>query len=151
MQFNMGRISHHYVNQLWKVFILVFEAQFSMTLEINVNTLSLNQGVAALMHFSVAFSKNSILGFCHLPIKHDPLNPKMAFLFGFEAPGRHRRHLQIGKLKFCSFVTSPLAPLACLTKIPGDPGRTVQPVGFPKNSKNTISQFVNDSYASQGP
>ena len=31
------------------------------------------------MHFSIAFSKNSILGFFHLPIKLDPLNPKMAF------------------------------------------------------------------------
>ena len=38
------------------------------------------------------------LGFCHLPIKLDPLNPKMAFLFGFGAPGRRRRHLQITKL-----------------------------------------------------
>ena len=31
--------------------------------------------------FSVAFSKNSILGFCHLSIKLDPLNPKMAFIW----------------------------------------------------------------------
>ena len=34
----------------------------------------------------------------------------MAF-FGFEAPGRRRRHLQIGKLGFCTFATSLLAPL----------------------------------------
>ena len=34
---------------------------------------------AILFH---ANPKNMILRFCHLPIKHDPLNPKMAFLFG---------------------------------------------------------------------
>ena len=71
-------------------------------------------------HFRVAFSKNSSLGFCHLPIKLNPLNPKMAFLFGFGAPGRRRRDLQIGKLHYCTFSASPLAPLACLTKILGD-------------------------------
>ena len=90
----------------------------------------------------------------------------MAFLFGFGAPGRCRRDLQIEKLGFYSFWAIPLALLACLTKIPGDPGRPVQarpvqdrtmqarpvePVGLPKMCKNTISQFVNASYASQGP
>ena len=67
-------------------------------------------------HFSLSFSKNSILGFCHQHIKLDPLNPKTGFLFCFEAPGRCRRHLQ-GKLGFFTFVTS---PLACLTNIPGE-------------------------------
>ena len=43
-------------------------------------------------------------------------------------------------LYFCTFVTSPLAPLPCLTKIPGHECR---PVGWLLRSKNTISQFSN--------
>ena len=73
-----------------------------------------------------AFLKIFILRFCHLPMKLDPLNPKMALVFYFGHPGSRGRHLQIRKLGFCSFATSPLAPLAYLTKIPGDPGRPVQ-------------------------
>ena len=60
------------------------------------------------------FPKNVILIFWHIPIKLDPLNPKIAFLFGFEAPGRRRSHLQITKLYFYLFWASPLATLACL-------------------------------------
>ena len=57
-------------------------------------------------------------------MKLDPLNPKMAFLFGFGAPRsrRCRRHLQIAKF----------------TGESGGPVQAVQPVGWSQKCKNTI-------------
>ena len=49
----------------------------------------------------------------------------MTLVLGF---GQHRKQLQIGKLHFCTFATSPLAALACLVS-PGIffSGRSRQP------------------------
>ena len=63
---------------------------------------------------------------------------KMASFRGFGTSGRHRRHLKMAKLYFCTFATSPLAAVACLTKIPGDQCKPVEPVGWLQKCKNTI-------------
>ena len=65
--------------------------------------------------FSVAFPKNSFLGFCHLPIKPDPLNPKMAFLFGFEPSKAPKTACKVSP-----FDISPAAPARSNPEIPGD-------------------------------
>ena len=55
--------------------------------------------------------KISILGCWHLVIQYLMLIMKIASFWGFGNPGRHKKHLKIGKLEFCTFVTSPLAAL----------------------------------------
>ena len=90
-------------------------------------------------HFSIAFSKNSILGFCYLPIKLNPLSQKMAFFLFFGPLGGVGGIYKLVNCIFAPFSASPLAPLACLTKIPGDPGRPVEPVGWSQRCKTPIS------------
>ena len=85
-----------------------------MALQAKVGGVYRRVGTRAIL--ALHFPKIFFLGFWDFvsKFKLDPLtlNPKMAFLFGFGAPGRSRRHLQIGKLGFCTFATNPLAPLA---------------------------------------
>ena len=79
------------------------------------------------------------------------LSSKITLLFCFGASGRRRKCLKIAKLYFCTFATSPLAALVCLTKFRETPGKPVQPVGWSQTCKNTILQFSNTSYAFQKP
>ena len=76
----------------------------------------------------------------------------MTLVCGFGAPGGRRKHLKIAKLYFFTLQASPLAALTCLRKIPGDPGRPVQPVGLPVDVKKyKITNFKYFLHLSEAP
>ena len=67
---------------------------------------------------------------------------KMTLASWFWHPGRRRRHLQIGKLEFCTFATSPLAQLACLGLSEFLSGRPVEPAGRSQRCKTPICKCL---------